>query len=219
MLLSLADVLAAPVRNEILRDIERLAFVDGKATAGWAARRVKANLQAARDPLADAVTARITDALLESEIFRIAALPKRIIGPMLTRYAPGHAYGAHVDDAILDGSRADLAFTFFLSDASSYDGGELVIDGADGEQSHKLEGGSLLLYPATTLHRVEPVTRGQRTAAVGWVRSYVRSAERREVLFDLETARRRLFAASGKTHDFDLLSKCAANLLRMWGDD
>lgn len=219
MLLALADILPQSARSEILDDISKLEFVDGRATAGWSARQVKNNLQAARDPFGDSIGSRIASALLASDILRIAALPMRIIGPMLTRYEPGHAYGTHADDAILDGSRADLSFTLFLSDPSNYDGGDLVIEGADGEHSHKLDGGSLLLYPATTLHRVEPVTRGRRYAAVGWIRSYIRSADQRELLFDLETARRRIFEASGKTHEFDLLAKCAANLLRMWADD
>ncbi len=219
MLLTLAEVLTQQDQSRTLDEISRLAFVDGRETAGWSARLVKDTTQAARDPLSDAIILRITEALLASDVLRIAAVPKRIIGPMLTRYEMGNAYGTHVDDAILDGSRADLSFTLFLSDPSTYDGGDLVIEGPDGEHRHKLDGGSLLLYPATTLHRVEPVTRGKRYAAVGWIRSYVRSAEQRELLFDLETARRLIFESEGKTHEFDLLAKCAANLLRMWGDD
>ena len=94
-----------------------------------------------------------------------------------------------------------------------------MIDSPAGEDTFKLGAGSVITYPATTLHRVAPVTRGQRLAAVGWVRSYVRDAARRELLFDLETARRRLFERDGKTPDADLLAKCAANLLRMWCED
>jgi len=219
MLLTLAHILAPKDRSEILDALSLIEFVDGRSTAGWSARLVKGNRQAARDPRAEAIIERVTAALLASDVLRIAALPKRIIGPMLTRYEPGNAYGTHVDDAILAGARADVSFTLFLSDPSTYDGGELMVEGPDGEHRHKLDGGALLLYPATTLHRVEPVTRGDRYAAVGWIRSYVRRVDQRELLFDLETARRRIFETAGKTHEFDLLAKCTANLLRMWAED
>jgi PKHD-type hydroxylase len=180
---------------------------------------VKRNAQADADLAALSWRDRIAEALVAHEVFRLAAQPKRIIGPMLTRYMSGDEYGSHVDDAVLDGSRADLAFTLFLSDPSTYDGGDLIIDGPDGTEAQKPARGTVFLYPATTLHRVAPVTSGVRFAAVGWVRSYIRSAERRELLFDLETARRKIFEVDGKTEEFDLLSKCAANLLRMWCED
>jgi PKHD-type hydroxylase len=115
--------------------------------------------------------------------------------------------------------RTDVSFTLFLSAPDACDGGELVIDTASGEEAFKLPAGSLVLYPSTTLHRVVPVTRGERLAAVGWVRSLIRDPPQRELLFDLETARRRLFDREGKTADGDLLAKCAANLLRQWCDD
>ena len=120
---------------------------------------------------------------------------------------------------MMRGMRSDLSFTLFLADPDSYDGGELVIEQSAGEQSFKLEAGAMILYPTTTLHRVEAVTRGCRVVAFGWVRSFVRSAERREILFDLERARRQLFDQEGKTPIFDLLSKSNANLLRMWAED
>ena len=142
-----------------------------------------------------------------------------MLGPLFSRYQPGHAYGAHVDDALMGGVRSDLAFTLFLSEPDSYDGGELVIDSTAGEEGFKLAPGSVITYPATTLHRVAPVTRGERLAAAGWVRSYIRDAGRRELLFDLDTARRRIFDREGKTAEGDLLAKCAANLLRQWCED
>ncbi len=112
-----------------------------------------------------------------------------------------------------------MSFTLFLSDPADYDGGELVIETSGGEEAVKLPAGSLFLYPATHLHRVEPVTRGERLVCVGWARSYLRSAEQRELLFDLDRTRRALFAKDGKTEAFDVLSKSLANLLRMWADD
>ncbi len=128
-------------------------------------------------------------------------------------------YGAHVDDALMNGLRTDVAFTLFLDDPVQYDGGELIIDLATGEDEFKLEAGSMIVYEATTLHRVAPVTRGARNAVVGWARSYIRSASQRELLFDLETVRRAIYARDGKTTEFDLQSKSLSNLVRMWADD
>jgi PKHD-type hydroxylase len=212
-------VLGPTLLEDLARDIACMTFTDGAATAGWSARRVKQNTQAEPDLLALSWRDRIAEALVAHEVFRLAAQPKRIIGPMLTRYVSGDHYGSHVDDAVLDGNRADLAFTLFLSDPSTYDGGELIIEGPDGTEAQKPARGTVFLYPATTLHRVAPVTSGVRLAAVGWVRSYIRSAEQRELLFDLERARRALFERSGKSPEFDLLSKTAVNLMRMWCED
>ncbi len=138
---------------------------------------------------------------------------------MFSRYEPGMRYGLHVDDAIMGGMRSDVAFTLFLSEPESYDGGELMIDSAAGEDAIKLAPGALVAYPATSLHRVAEVTRGARLAAVGWARSFVRDAAQRELLFDLDTARRTLFAQHGPSREFELMSKSLTNLLRMWAED
>ena len=190
-----------------------------KVAAGWSARLVKANLQAADGPETEALRALVRSRLLEHPLFALATRPKAVIGPLFSRYEPGHAYGTHVDNAVIDGVRTDVSFTLFLSEPASYDGGELIIDTPSGEEAFKLAAGSVVTYPATTLHRVAPVTRGARLAAAGWVRSYLREAAQRELLFDLETARRRLFEREGKTAEADLLAKCAANLMRMWCED
>jgi len=177
-------------------------FADGRATAGAQARLVKRNDQVER-----------------SDIFHSAARPKHVQPPLFSRYVPGMEYGNHVDDAIMGGMRMDLSFTLFLSDPESYDGGELVIDSPSGEQDIKLPAGSAVLYPATTLHRVAPVTRGERLAAVTWVRSLIRDAGRREILFDLDRVQNALFARDGKTAETDVLAKTASNLLRLWAED
>jgi PKHD-type hydroxylase len=129
-------------------------------------------------------------------------------------------YGTHVDDALMGDPpvRSDLSLTLFLSDPASYDGGELIVESTAGDQAFRLPPGSLVLYPSSSLHRVEPVTRGVRRAAVGWVQSLVRDPARRELLFDLDTARRSLFDREGATREFGLLSKTVANLLRMWAE-
>ena len=219
MILAIADVLSAADIAEVHAALATTTFRDGKATAGWSARLVKANLQAAGGPELERVRALVESRLTEHAVFALAVRPKTVLGPLFSRYEPGHAYGAHVDDALMGGVRTDVSFTLFLSAPESYDGGELVIDTASGEDAFKLAAGSVVTYPSTSLHRVAPVTRGQRLAAVGWVRSYLRDPAHRELLFELETARRRLFEREGKSADGDLLAKCAANLLRMWCED
>jgi PKHD-type hydroxylase len=198
---------------------EPALFADGRTTAGWHAREVKHNLQARRGGVVDEALATIRRALLKHEVFAIAARPKAIPRLSISRYEPGMTFGTHVDDALMDGVRTDLSFTLFLSDPESYQGGALVIDDAYGEREVKLPAGELFLYPSTTLHRVAPVTDGVRLAAVGWVRSFVRDPNQRELLFDLETALRAVFARDGKSPLFDTLVKTRTNLLRMWADD
>ena len=219
MILAIADVLSGADIAEVRAGLASATFVDGRATAGWSARLVKSNLQATSGPELERVRALIATRLAEHAVFALATRPKTILGPLFSRYQPGHAYGAHVDDALLGGVRSDVAFTLFLSAPESYDGGELIIETSSGEEAFKLGAGSVVTYPATTLHRVAPVTRGERLAAAGWVRSFIREAGQRELLFDLETARRRLFDREGKTAESDLLAKCAANLVRLWCED
>jgi PKHD-type hydroxylase len=124
-----------------------------------------------------------------------------------------------MDNALMAERRIDLSLTLFLSDPTDYDGGELVIDFSTGERSIKLPAGSAVLYPTTALHRVAEVTRGQRLAAVTWIRSLVRDAAKREILFDLKTAQHRLSKQLGKTPEVDLIGKTYTNLLRRWVED
>lgn len=220
MLLCIADLLEPAACAEAHTLLAQARFVDGKATAGWHARLVKDNRQAdAGDRSIDGLRALLKERLLAHPLFQLAARPKALSPLLLSRYEPGMAYGRHVDDALIGGQRSDVSFTLFLSEPESYEGGELVIEGSGGEQAIRLPAGALVCYPSTTLHRVEPVRRGVRLAAVGWARSFIRSAEQREILFDLDTARRDLFQREGKSEAFDLLSKSAANLLRLWAED
>lgn len=214
-----SNVLTSTDLQTVREMLEEIRFVDGRKTAGFAARHVKNNKQAeATDTAASAIRSLVAKRLNEHDLFRVAVRPKALSPLLISRYEPGMEYGAHVDDALMNGLRTDVAFTLFLNEPAQYDGGELVIESAAGEDDFKLEAGSMIVYEATTLHRVVPVTRGVRDAVVGWAQSYVRSASKRELLFDLETVRRTLYARDGKTTEFDLLSKSFSNLLRMWAD-
>jgi PKHD-type hydroxylase len=216
----IADVVDAAeidAARDVLRGTE---FVDGRATAGWHAKLVKNNLQASSiDKAVVQLRASLAAKIAANPLFRLVARPKSLSPLILSRYEPGMAYGSHVDDALMNGVRTDVSFTLFLSDLDTYDGGALVIETSGGEEDVRLPAGSLVAYPSTTLHRVAEVTRGARLAAVGWARSFVRDPAKRQLLFDLDTARQSLFQRHGKTAEFDLLSKTSANLLRMWAED
>jgi len=220
MMLCIGDVFDQAEAAALRSVVQRLRFADGRATAGWAARLVKNNEQAdADDDQLESLRSRIAERISQNEIFQLAVRPKALTPLMISRYRPGKQYGTHVDDALMCGMRTDVSFTLFLAELETYEGGALVIESAAGEQEFKLAAGSMVVYPSNTLHRVAPVQNGERLAAVGWARSFIRSAEQREILFDLENARRDIFDAHGKTPAFDQLSKCSANLLRIWVDD
>lgn len=223
MILCIGNVLDEEALARIRKELERVEFRDGRETAGWHARTVKRNTQASGgDERVTRLRGEIGRYLEQHALFQMATRPRRLTPILFSRYEPGMEYGAHVDDAVMRGPdgpvRTDISFTLFLSDPDRYDGGELMIETTAGEETYKLDAGALVLYPSSTLHRVNPVTRGVRLAAVGWVQSLVRDPGRREVLFDLDTARRRIFDREGKTETFDAVSRSLANLTRMWAE-
>jgi len=221
MSLILQEVLAAEDVARVRAELSEIAFVSGKRTAGAAARGEKENLQAdGSDPRAKELERFVVDALYRHPLFEIAARPARLSRLLFSRYEPGMTYGAHTDDALMgrgeDKLRTDLAFTIFLADASSYEGGELVVESALGEQGIKLEAGDAILYSAGSIHHVAPVTSGARLAAVGWIQSFVADITQRETLFDLSVARGRLAEAGVTREELLRLDKSISNLLRMW---
>lgn len=223
MILCIADLLKDEQLSRIRQAMDEGHFEDGRKTAGWHARLVKNNEQMGMSgPTGEALRQEVQGAISKHPLFQMAARPKKMTPVMFSRYRDGMTYGNHVDDPVMGQGeqrlRTDLSFTLFLDDPDSYDGGELVTDTTAGEQAYKLPAGSAVLYPSSTLHRVEPVTRGQRRVAIGWVQSTIRDPSQREVLFDLDTARRSLFDREGKTHEFDLLTKSLANLQRFWAE-
>ena len=219
MLMVVANVVSQDHIPALREKILALKYVDGTQTAGWHAKLVKNNLQADRaQPGFAELNKAVTDALLNNQTVRIAARPKAVTPLLFSKYSGGMTYGTHVDDAVIMGVRSDVSFTLSLTDSDAYQGGELVMETPGGEQAFKLPAGHLILYPSTTLHRVNPVTSGERLAAVGWMQSAIRDAHAREILYDLEIARRGIFDKQGKTREFDLLSKATANLQRLWAE-
>ena len=219
MILCIHRVLDARQLARLTPLLEAGTYHDGRETAGWHARLAKDNQQAdPNDAGLRAAAELVGERLLQHELFALAVRPKRLAPVMISRYAAGKSYGSHTDDAMMGGLRSDVSFTVFLSGTSDYEGGELVLERPEGEQSFKLEAGDAVVYPSTSLHRVNRVESGTRLVAVGWAQSLVRRADQRELLFDLDTARRSLFAREGKSAEFDLLSKCVSNLLRDWAE-
>lgn len=219
MILQIENVIAAAELAAIRQNLSDCAlWADGASTAKGRARAVKANEQAqAEMPAVKAVLAKISMAVLGHPVIAAAAEPDRLARVMLNRYGVGMGYGPHVDAPYIDGVRTDLSFTLFLSDPGGYEGGALIIDAAGSEDRIRLPAGSLVLYPSTSVHRVEVVTRGQRLAAVGWIKSRVRSAEYRAILFDLSSALADLDAAGVPGPLKDRLANVRNNLLRAFG--
>lgn len=193
-------------------------FVDGKETAGPSAIQNKTNEQIKNFDKSDSA-ALIKKRLSENAKFKMAAIPLRLSPLMLSRYRKGMAYGLHTDNAIMhpNSLRSDLAFTVFLSDPTTYEGGALSLRTGDVERNFKLSRGSMLLYPAGLLHQVMPVTSGIRIAVVGWVQSLIPDNQRREIVHDLS-----LVQSLGRREDSiqqteNLLALAKSNLLRLWG--
>ncbi len=222
MLTCIPDILDWTEIKKIRAAIAEGEFEDGKKTAGYRAKRVKHNLQMDRNSeAAKAVKAIILTGLRRNPTFQRVALPKTIRPPLISRYQEGMNYGLHVDDAMMGGSpkeRTDISVTVFLSDPGDYDGGETVMNSPFGEQEIKLPAGAAVVYPSSTLHRVAPVTRGERLAAVTWLQSYVRDPAKREILHDIYQMRETLAKLHPDDEEADLAFKTYANLLRMWSE-
>lgn len=222
MFICIPDILTGDQLKKLAGLFDRQSFIEGRETAGWAAAGVKNNLQvtpASADY--EAMQVMVAKALQENRIFTMAASPRAMRPILFSRYLPGMAYGAHVDNALMGQDppmRVDLAFTLFVSDPENYEGGELEVDEPAGTRAFKLPAGALVLYPANSLHQVAEVVSGKRDVAVGWLQSLVRDHEKRQILFELENLRAEMFAQSGKTPAFDTLSRNTSGLWRMWAE-
>lgn len=220
MIVEIPEVFTQAEVKEILEKLSTAEFIDGKKTAGWNARGVKNNEQLkANDPRAAQLKEMVKSKLGKNLLFQATVRPKSIHTMLFSRYEVGMSYGRHTDNAMMGSSwRSDISFTIFLTPPETYKGGELVIEGASRETAYRLSPGAAIAYPSSTLHRVNPIIEGSRWAIVGWVQSWIRDPAQREILFDLDTARRSIFNSQGKTSEFDLISKSLANLLRSWMD-
>jgi PKHD-type hydroxylase len=225
MLLQVPTILTTAQVRDARALLDAAEWVDGRVTAGHQSARAKDNEQIPENhPAARQVGEMIVTALGRSPLFRSAALPLHVFPPLFNRYSGGQSFGSHVDNAVrqVTGTvyqlRTDLSATLFLSEPSEYDGGELIIEDTFGVQSVKLEAGNMILYPASSLHHVRPVTRGARVSSFFWIQSMVRDDGERTLLFDLDLAIQRL-AGDVPDHPSALqLTGVYHNLLRRWAN-
>lgn len=232
MMLHIAGVLTREQVGAMRARLEQSAWIDGRATVGAQGAQVKQNRQLPETaPLARELGQIVLAALANSPLFFAAALPLRTIPPLFNSYAGGEHYGAHVDGALRrmpghpgnghgDGQwvRTDVSSTLFLSEPDEYDGGELIVTDAYGEHEVKLPAGDLILYPSTSIHRVEPVTRGERVCSFFWTQSMVRDDMRRGMLLELDQTIQSLRARLGDCAELVGLTGHYHNLLRQWSE-
>ena len=226
MLIPIPDLLDAETVARVRSRIDAAEWVDGNVTSGPQSALAKQNEQLPEASEAAREAGRIVlDALGQSPLFVAAALPLKVFPPLFNRYGGGQKFGTHVDNAvrIQRGTdfrvRSDLSMTVFLEDPAAYDGGELLIEGQFGAQSVKLPAGHAILYPSSSLHRVEPVTRGTRVASFFWIQSMVREDGARRILFEMDQAVQRLVGTLGNDDRAVIeLTGVYHNLLRRWAD-
>jgi PKHD-type hydroxylase len=226
MLIEIPEVLSRQELQQVLQLLANAPWADGRITAGTQSAQVKNNWQLPEQgEQSRAARAIVLAALNRNALFLSAALPKRIFPPLFNRYEGEHnTFGNHIDNAVRHCShtgervRTDLSATLFLSDPDDYDGGELVIEDTYGSHAVKLAAGDMVLYPGSSLHRVEPVTRGARLASFFWMESMVRETERRRLLFEMDMAILELRETQGDSAPTINLTGCYHNLLRMWAE-
>lgn len=226
MLIAIPDLLDAATLASLRATIDAAEWIDGNATSGHQSALAKNNEQLPEESAAAKAAGKvILDALGRSPLFFAAALPLKVFPPLFNRYGVGQTFGVHVDSAIRiqRGTdfriRSDLSMTVFLEDPAAYDGGELVIEDQFGVQRVKLPAGHGVLYPSSSLHKVEPVTRGRRVASFFWLQSMVRDDGARRILFDLDQSVQRLTGQlGGADRSVIELTGVYHNLLRRWAD-
>lgn len=225
MMLRIPSLLTPDEVRDCRQALEQATWQDGRTTAGSLAVKVKSNLQLPIDsPIAAQLGNLILDRLGRNPLFLSAALPLRVLPPRFNRYEGGGTYGNHIDNAlfVIPGTaikvRTDVSTTVFFSDPEEYEGGELIVEDTYGHQSVKLAAGDAIVYPGTSLHRVNPVTRGTRYASFFWTQSLVKSDEQRRLLFDLDQSIQQLSLDHPDHAKLSALSGTYHNLLRMWSE-
>jgi PKHD-type hydroxylase len=222
MLIHIPKVLTGDQLAEINRIMDTARFVDGRLSAGKAARRVKNNVEMAESPdLMNTLNNLVMGAVVRNPIYQAAALPLKAATPFYAKYGPGQTYGDHVDDPIMGAPqryRTDISMTVFLNEPDDYEGGELVIHTAFGQQRTKLPAGDAIMYPSGSLHHVAEVTQGERRVAVTWIQSMIRSPEQRELLYNLHQARETLLRDQPEAEETRKVDVTYINLVRMWAE-
>ncbi len=225
MLITIPDVLDQAQLKQCRALLEQAHWEDGKKTAGYLAVDTKSNLQLAIDnPIAKQLGDFLVQVLAQHQTYIAAALPAKLLPPRFNCYRGGGEYGNHIDNALflIPGSqeriRTDVSSTIFLNEPEEYEGGELVIEDTYGEQRVKLSAGSMVVYPGTSLHRVEPVTQGQRLASFFWAQSMVRHAHQRALLWELDQSIQRLASSGADYAELARLSGVYHNLIREWAE-
>lgn len=225
MLLHIPDVLSAEQLTAMRAAMESADWTDGRETVGAQGARVKQNQQLPESsPLRRQLGQIVLSALASSPLYHAATLPLRTAPPRFNRYHGGGHYGFHVDGAVMalpaDGGqlRSDISCTLFLNEPEDYDGGELVVSDTYGEHEVKLPAGDLIVYPSSSLHRVQAVTRGTRLASFFWVQSLIRDDSRRRLLFELDTSIQRLTRTGADADAVLQLTGVYHNLLRQWAE-
>jgi PKHD-type hydroxylase len=210
------------VLAELMGILAKGSYVDGRNTASSAVESVKDNAQLDfRDPGYAKADGMVRQHLVGIEALQEYAIPVRSSNVLFSRYQPGMAYGDHVDAPMMRSGgqliRADVSFTLFLCSPDEYEGGELVVSSMGAETVVKAQRGDVVAYPSDSLHHVNAITSGCRQVAVGWLQSLISSVEKRQIIYDLSLAKRLAYEESGKSEQFDLMSKSFVNLKRMWG--
>ena len=224
MLLHIENLLDVATVERMRAKLDAAEWIDGRETVGPQGAQVKRNQQLPdASPLRAELGREVLAACARHSEFHAATLPVKILPPRFNRYTAGGTYGAHIDGAVMalaDGSqlRSDVACTVFLADPESYDGGQLIVDDTYGEHEVKLPAGDAIVYPASSLHRVEPVTRGARMAAFFWIQSLVRDDAQRRTLLQLDTAIRQLTGSGADAAAVKQLTGVYHNLLRQWSE-
>ncbi|MDH5632934.1 MAG: Fe2+-dependent dioxygenase [Gammaproteobacteria bacterium] len=223
MLVKIENALDANKLRNVLKVMEQAPFLDGRTSAGKHAQRIKNNLEMdQRSQQAQYLNELVVGSLLQIPAFQFSALPHKISQPFFARYQPGMQYGDHIDDPVMGqiGAqfRCDVATTVFLNNPEDYEGGELVVNTPFGTQKTRLKAGDAVTYPASSLHHVAEVTKGERIVCVFWTQSMVRDPARRELLYELNLARESLMSSQPDSNETALIDRSYGNLVRMWAD-
>lgn len=223
MLITIPNILDQQRLDYINQVLTAATFIDGKLSAGMAAKRVKNNEElSADDTQMQQLNNLVMGSLVQHEAFKAAAIPLRIAAPYYARYSKGMTYGEHVDDPVMGMAgqqyRSDVSTTVFLNEPEDYEGGELVINTSYGKQKIKLKAGSAVVYPSSSLHYVAEVTKGTRLVAVTWSQSMIRDPAKRELLYQMNQARESLLKSRPDDFETKNIDIAYVNLFRMWSE-